>query len=169
MTFNPNFENLYHKLLSLDEKSYRFIVVNFFRSHRHLTYITHGPLEHGADLLMLIEHNDDFIGRGQLVFIQVKRGHLKLGDWHSKLNGQLTELYCRSSGRPNISNDLPRRIILMTSGLPEQGVLDAIINWNTKLPVPVELIDGRQFAYMLHSEGIDLSNLDDLMHDPDLM
>jgi hypothetical protein len=50
------------------------VIINFLRRERHLTYITHGVLEHGADVLMFLDPDEDFLGRGQLTFIQVKRG-----------------------------------------------------------------------------------------------
>jgi hypothetical protein len=65
--------SLFEKIRSIDEKSFQYLAVNFFRKEKYLTYLTHGPLEHGADALMLFEARDDFLGRG--LFPNEERQH----------------------------------------------------------------------------------------------
>src|SRR5690242_495935 len=97
----------------------------------------------------------------------MKKGNTTLGEWHEKLCGQLTELFCRPTKRPNTDIYLSRRIILLTSCVPQHGVQEAIINWNQKLPLPIELIDGLQFTRMLVERGYNATNIIELIRKPD--
>jgi hypothetical protein len=99
----------------------------------------------------------------------MKKGNTTLGEWHQKLCGQLTELFCRPPNRPNVDNYFSRRIILLTSGVPQSGVLVAINNWNQKLPLPIELVDGLQFTRMLIDRGYNMTNVSELIKKPDEM
>jgi hypothetical protein len=142
-------EILYNKLKLLPEKTYQKCHYKL-PSSRKAFDITHGVLEHGADVLMFLDPDEDFLGRGQLTFIQVERGDVTTDQWHKKLCGQLRELFSRSHKRPNIHSHLYKRILLITSGVPSDGVLDAISCWNKSLPIPIELFDGRQFAKIVN-------------------
>lgn len=56
------------------KKDFDTLWLNFFRKEKDLTYLTHGAMEHGADVLMFLDPKEDFLKRGQLIFIQIKKG-----------------------------------------------------------------------------------------------
>ncbi len=161
-----SFEKFVIALRSLDEISYQHVIVNYFREIKHLVYHTHGPGEHGADVIMYLPPSEDFLGRGEIVFIQIKQGDIALPEWHRKLNGQLTELYCRNHRFPNISRELSRRIVLITSGSIKPEVVTAINDWNERLPIPIEFFDGRQMANMIFAAPYRTENIEELRRDP---
>lgn len=45
----------------------------------------------------------------------------------------------------------------------------AINNWNQKLPLPIELVDGLQFTRMLIDRGYNMTNVSELIKKPDEM
>ena len=57
-------------------------MVNFFRKEKHLIYLTHGAMEHGADVLMFLDPKEDFLKCGQLMFHSNKKGNITLAEWH---------------------------------------------------------------------------------------
>lgn len=79
----------------------------------------------------------------------------------------MTELFSRPPNRPDIHNHLARRIILITSGIPVQAVLDAIFNWNKKLPLPIGLFDGHRSANMINDDHYDSNTVEDFIVKPD--
>jgi hypothetical protein len=62
------------------------------------------------------------------------------------LYGQLTQLYCKPPDLLAVSNDIPRRIVLVTSGEITQQVKVEVGHWNAKLPIPIEVFDGKHLA-----------------------
>lgn len=141
---------------TLSEDSLRLLVKNLFRREFKIAAeITHGPGEHGADVIAGVGPDDDPMEKHQVFLIQVKTGDVGLSEWRSGLCGQLAELYHRTHTIPGLGDTLPRRILLIVSGRLKPEVLHSINEWNAKLPIPVELMDGIGFAEFLHARVYD--------------
>ncbi len=150
------FELLTKLLDLLSEDELRILVKNFFRRRFNIyADITHGPGEHGADVIAAVGPVDDPIEKHQVFLIQVKRGDISLGDWRKGLCGQMAELYYRSHNILDLNPSAPRRILLVSSGQLKQEATNAIAAWNGKLPIPVETIDKFQLAKLLYDRGYD--------------
>lgn len=141
-------------IVGLSENDLRTLVKNFFRLKFSFgAAIVHGPGEHGADIIAGVGPNDDPIAKEQLFLIQVKRGDVGLSQWRKGLCGQMAELYHRTTTIPGLNDQAPRRLLLIASGDIKPEALDAINEWNAKMPLPVETIDNQHLGKMLHDQG----------------
>jgi hypothetical protein len=57
-----------------------------------------------------MEKGKDILGRGLIVFIQIKKGKIDVPTWRGSIHSQLYELYDREINTPPYdTNDIPRR------------------------------------------------------------
>ena len=142
-------DELLTRIASLDEPELRNLIMSIFGKIGYVTYYTHGASEHGADVTLEIQSTEDPLRRGQYILFQVKAGNIGKETWQSILYGQLTELYCKPIDLIAINESIPRRIVLVTSGDITQPVMVEIGHWNAKLPIPIEVLDGRRLTEFL--------------------
>ncbi|MPZ08142.1 MAG: hypothetical protein GEU26_17290 [Nitrososphaeraceae archaeon] len=62
----------------MKEDKFRRLIFGFFVTKGNLTYVTHGKLENGADLILMLQQSDDILRRGQYFYFQAKTGKIKL-------------------------------------------------------------------------------------------
>lgn len=136
---------------TLDEDEFRAVILSFLSificKGNVIDY--HGIGEHGADVVGAVDRDIDPFGKFQIVHIQVKKGRISLAKWRKKLCGQLAEVFFPSTYPRETSVDHSRRILLIYSGKLTQTASDAISNWNKKVPIPVEVLSGRQLAELM--------------------
>lgn len=139
------------------EDELRFIISNFFCKEFNsisLSKLVHGSFERGADVILCFDRERDILGRGFLVLIQVKKGNVDLPIWRKSLHSQLYECYDREiNTQPHTSTDIPRRVVLITSGIIVDKVQYCITRMNKKNHIPIETFDGPQFATLLNDKG----------------
>lgn len=152
------YQDLYDFIIGLDERRLRNVIYNFFVKIEELTYITHGSLEYGADLILYQTEKNDILGRVMVILFQIKKGELNSIVWRNSLHSQLYELYDREIKIPPFdSNLIPRRIVLITSGKMTENVITIIHRMNSKNHIPIEYFDGRRLVELLISRGYDLN------------
>jgi Restriction endonuclease len=147
---NSDFAELLEYIQKCSESQLRNIITNFFVGKGIMTRLTHGPLERGADIILSLVKNKDVIGRGQIFFFQVKKGKINTKIWREGLHSQLYELYDREIDvAPYDSAHMPRRIVLVTSGVIEEPVRQKMHRMNIKHHIPIEFLDGSELTQFL--------------------
>jgi hypothetical protein len=152
-------EAIRNKLVTYTEPQLRYLLTNFFNKIGFANYF-HGNIEHGADIELILPERDDPIGIGQVCFFQVKSGNIDNNIWRATLCGQMVELMIRPVTTPNISEYLARRIVLVTSGKITPSVVTSINNWNKRIQVPIEVLDGHKLANLLARSNYSASMMD---------
>lgn len=144
-------DNLTRYLETLDEDKFRVVIVEFLSTFIFKGNIKdyHGVGEHGADIIGAVDRDIDPFRKFQIVHIQVKKGRISLTKWRKNLCGQLAEVFSPSTYPRETGDDNSRRILLIYSGKLTQPASDAISNWNRKVPIPVEVLSGRQLAELM--------------------
>lgn len=141
----------------LHENELRFIISNFFCKEFDsvsLSKLVHGSFERGADVILCFDKEIDVLGRGFIILIQVKKGNIDLPTWRKSLHSQLFECYDREvNTQPYTSMDVPRRVVLITSGIISEPVQYRITRINKKNHIPIETFDGSQFATLMNKKG----------------
>lgn len=127
----------------LNESALRKLIRAFFSEYISDRNVQpyHGVGEHGKDTLAVISERNDPIGKGQVLFIQVKNGDISLSDWTNRISGQMSEA-SRSTIFPMGANrDSSRRLLLVLSGELSPEAFRAIKDWNQTQSIPVEVFD----------------------------
>ena len=156
---SAKFDELYEYLQEQSESKLRNILANYFCKYSPLTYLTHGVFEKGADLVLLLDRSKDILRRGQIFFFQVKKGRINSKIWREGLHSQLYELYDREISLQAYNyHQIPRRVVLVTSGIIEQEIKEKIYRINVKHHLPIESIDGPELATLLLSNGYGREN-----------
>lgn len=148
---------------TLNEDRLRRLIYGFFLQE-NLTYITHGVLESGADIILILKQNKDVLQRGQVFYFQVKAGKINTAVWRNSLHSQLLELYNRPLNLASPINDdnVSRRIILVTNSSINQDVISKIQNHNRKHYLPIECLIGMEFSAMLGEKGLSIDSIAEL-------
>jgi hypothetical protein len=151
---NSDFRDLLGYVQRCSESELRNITTNFFIGKGFLTYLTHGSLERGADVVLYLSKDKDILGRGQIFFFQIKKGKINSKVWREGLHSQLYELYDREIDYPPYDSvHMPRRIVLITSGIIEYPIKEKINRMNAKHHIPIEYFDGPEFIqYLLDND-----------------
>lgn len=152
MSITSEIDQIHKKIQRLSECKLRILLVNFFhKAFGAEADLYHSTVEYGADIIVSIKDEDDILGLEQALMIQVKSGEVTHREWKKNLCTQMAELYYRRYDMPNSSKLSPRRIIiLVTNGSIQAHAKTAIDSWNSKLPIPVEVLDGWRLSKLLH-------------------
>src|SRR5579871_1532556 len=89
-------EALTQRLRALTETQLRYFLTDFLRKYiGQTTHLVHGNVEHGADIIVVMNSQNDPLNKGQTLFIQAKAGNVGLAEWRQNLAGQIAEMYYR--------------------------------------------------------------------------
>jgi hypothetical protein len=148
----------------LDEDRFRRLIYGFFVEQDILVYVTHGRLESGADIVLVMKDSNDILQRGQVFYFQVKAGNINTKIWRQSLHSELMELFDRPLNLSNpISDDcVSKRIILITNSSINQDVISKIQNFNRKHYLPIELINGMEFSKLLEKRKLTIQRIEEL-------
>lgn len=135
-----------NEISRLGESDFRKLIVNFLKYEGYTVTHTHGNNEEGVDIIAQLDQGLDPFGIGTVVFLQVKVGDIKMKSWRNDLHSQIIDTVFRPINLPNCSEHISKRIILVTSGLVNQNVINSLNNFNSRMPLSIEIIDGHHFA-----------------------
>lgn len=162
-------KDFYDFIKTVSEKQLRNILYHFFTNNIKFTHLTHGQYEEGADLIFYKNNKDDELGKIQAYLFQIKKGDITTAEWRKSLHSQLYELYDRELVHPLYnSNSIPRRIILITSGIIKDPIPKKIARMNEKNHIPIEYFDGKILIDFLLKNGYTKAEASSIMNkDPD--
>jgi hypothetical protein len=150
----------------LDEDRFRRLIYGFFVSQGILTHITHGRLESGADIVLVMKQSQETLQRGQIFYFQVKSGKINTKIWREGLHSELMELFDRPLrlAMPISDDNVSKRIILITNSSINQDVISKIQNFNRKHYLPIETITGMEFSQLLlhHDSTLTIEKIEEL-------
>jgi len=145
-------QEILDRLQTLSEARIRRLLVNYSRAELGDSDEIHGAGEHGVDVVTLLKPEHDPLGLEQILLFQVKKRNITLSGWRKHLAGQLSEMYFRTIRALNINEKSPRRIVLVYSRMTP-AVHQAISDWNTKMPIPIELLSIDNLSSLLARRG----------------
>ena len=133
---------------AITEADFRIRLREFFNEKRPLrSPVTHGASEHGADLIVLVDEDTDFLRLGYTIIVQAKAGNMGTSAWRNALL-QLLEApyfpYAETELRPM----QPRRIALIISGRFTAEVKRSINAFNLRHCWRIEMIDRDSGPFM---------------------
>ena len=159
--------DILHKIVNLNEDIFRNVLCNFFLDKGHLAIHSHGNIERGSDIILRVKEEEDILKIGQYLFFQVKKGNITTAIWRKSLHSQLLELYDRSANTSiPIVDDISCRILLVTNGEIKPSVIDIIRAFNRRHYLPIEMLDGRNVAALIHGEGCTLEDIEKYKKSP---
>lgn len=150
-TFTLQHEIL-RELHQMNEADFRRLIVNFFLRLGHLADDRHGSDERGLDIEVRIDEDHDIINRRSVVYIQVKAVDVGIGEWRRNLCAQLSSLIYRRPINNTIYPVLPKRLLFISSHRICPKVHQEIEDWNARMAIPFESVEGSDFAYLLSQD-----------------
>jgi hypothetical protein len=167
MNNNNPYVEIQREIVKLKEVEFRKLIVNFIKYHGGNAKNVHGNYEEGVDIIVQINEETDLFGIGSVVFIQVKVGNINMESWRNGLHSQLIDTVFRNIKLTNTKEHISRRIILITSGEINQSVINSINNFNSRMPLSIEVIDGDLFS-QLFAKKFEKIHIQKLINDEDI-
>jgi hypothetical protein len=164
---NPYVE-IEHEILKLKEVEFRKLITNFINYQGGNAKNVHGSNEEGVDIIVQIDEETDPFGIGSVIFLQVKVGNISMKSWRKGLHSQIIDTIFRSVKLTNTKEHISKRIILITSGGINQNVINSINNFNSRMPLSLEIIDGPQFS-RLFAKKFKKTDILKLLKDEDIV
>jgi hypothetical protein len=128
-------------LRRLDEPALRALLVDFFNAKVGEAYEIHGTAEHGIDIAVKVPEYKDHIRKVFHLVVQVKCGDLNSMRWRNDVLGQLLEASYYPIRHPAFTEQAPRRVLLVITGSLEQEVRQAIIEYNARHYLKLEVYE----------------------------
>lgn len=134
-------DRLRQHLNSLTEDGLRSVLMAFFRDTMGRPADLHGTAEHGIDIAVRVPTDKDLVGKGLYLLVQVKCRNITASRWRNEVLGQLCESSYYPIRHQEFTEDLARRLILVTTGRLEQEVRQSVVEYNDRHRLKVEVFE----------------------------
>lgn len=138
---------------SLREEELRELVNRFFKTKGLFSDAIHGSTEHGKDIVAVVPAHLDPLGQQQVLLVQVKAGDVNEARWRAEIKPQFREMVDHYIRHYAIDEKWPKRHVLVCGGRLTGQARDSVLDYNSRSPVPAEIVDVDRLASLMIDAG----------------